>query len=128
MDSNVAKTLRELQSAGWDARKETSISFNSGSETLAHAQCKFLTGWCYHERGFRVNSEVEMDKGEVDILAYNAEESIVVECETSPTDDVVSDKINRYVFDQPPRECFILNVNEMPLHALEGLGWVKDQL
>jgi len=46
----------------------------------------------------------------------------------SPTEDVVSEKVEKYVHGRPPRDMFLLNVNEMPENILDAYGWVKDEL
>jgi hypothetical protein len=121
---------RELQSAGWDVNQKDSVAFNSGSETQRHAFCKLAVAWVLKERGYRIDSEVTMDNGEVDILAYGREDGdiIAVECETSPTKEVVRDKIDRYVSGQPVRECFVLTVNDMPNTIQEAVEWARGEL
>lgn len=121
---------RELQDAGFRVDKPDYVAFNSGSETFKHAQCKFVAAWSLHEQGYRVASEVEMPDGEIDVLGYATEDKdcIAVECETSPTEEVIKDKLDRYVYNQPVRDMFLMNVNEMPLNGLEATEWVRDQL
>lgn len=123
------KQRKRLENSNWNIQKRDAVHFNGGSETLAHANLKLIVAWYLkYEQGYRVDTEVEMPDGEVDVLAWNAEDIICVECETSPTDDVIADKIERYVNGQPPRECFVLNVNEAPANIHECYEWVSEQL
>jgi len=120
---------KELERAGWDVSKEDAVKFNSGSETLAHASLKLTVAWYLkQECGYRIDTEVEMSNGEVDVLAWTAGDIIVVECETSPTEAVVSDKIARYVENEPPRECWVLNVNDAPEERSTCYRWVSEEL
>jgi len=126
------KHRRELQDSGWKVTQRDAVAFNSGSETARHAVCKMLVAhYLKHEQGFRVDSEVEhKDRGEIDIVAYGSsgEPAFAVECEHSPTEDVVQDKLERYVENTPFRECFVLNVGEMPSEIMEAYSWVGEQL
>lgn len=122
---------RELQSAGWKVDRTDKIEFNSGSETVRHACCKTLVAmYLKKEKGLRVDSEVmHSERGEIDIIGYSGEgAAIAVECETSPTDDVVSDKLSRYVENTPFRECWVINVTEMPENIMDAYEWVGGQL
>jgi len=123
---------RELQDAGWHVIKRDSVAFNSGSETAQHAVCKMLVAhYLKHEQGYRIDSEVEHeDRGEIDIVAYGVsdEPAFAVECETSPTEDVIKDKVERYVYNTPMRDVFVLNVTEMPSEIMEAYAWVSDNL
>jgi len=123
---------RELQDCGWDVRKRDSVAFNSGSETARHAVCKMLVAhYLKQEQGYRIDSEVEHnDRGEIDIVAYGLEDepAFAVECETSPTEDVIEDKIERYVYNTPMRDVFVLNVTEMPSDIMDAYAWVESEL
>jgi len=120
---------RELQNCGWDVRQKDSIAFNSGSETVKHAVCKMLVGFVLREQGYRVDSEVSKDGvGDIDVVGYGNKPPIAVECETSPTEEVIDDKLDRYYHNEPFRECFVLNVSEIPVDMLDAYGWVKEQL
>jgi len=125
---NDWNTRKELSREGWEVAKQDSIKFNSGSETLAHADLKLVVSWYLKQQGYRIDTEVEMSNGEVDVLAWTAEDIIVVECESSPTQSVVSDKIARYVENEPPRECWVLNVNDAPQELHNRYKWVAEEL
>jgi len=126
-DDYTTRTV--LENAGWQVEKQDAVKFNSGSETLPHASLKLITCWYLkQECGYRVDTEVEMPHGDVDVLAWDANDIIIVECETAPTDEVISDKIARYVDGQPPRECWVLNPNEMPEKTLEAYEWVSEEI
>jgi len=122
---------RELEAAGWKVRQRDAVAFNSGSETVKHAVCKLLTCYVLKERGYRVDTEVEKEGvGEIDIVAYGIadEPAFVVEVETSPTEDIVKDKIARYHDNEPYRDVFVLNPNDMPVNMLEAREWIQEQL
>jgi len=126
---NDYEPRKRLKRAGWDVSKPDTVSFNAGSETRAHVHLKLSVAWYLkYECGYRVDTEVEMSHGEVDVLGYKADDIIIVECETKPTDDVVSDKINRYVEGQPPRECWVLPVEDCPADIHEAYKWIKQEL
>lgn len=119
----------ELSKCGWNVTKAS--RYNSGSETLAHAVCKVLVGhYLTHIKGRNVCFEATHgERGEIDVLAWGNEDTpIAVECETSPTDDVINDKIDRYVKGTPIRECFVLNPNEMPENYFKAFEWIENQL
>jgi len=120
---------RTLKDSGWDVYQ--SDRYNSGSETLAHSLCKAIVGhYLAHEYNFNVCFEVahEGDRGELDLLAWSEEDILCVECETAPEDDVISDKLDRYVHGTPIREMFTLDPLEMPAEWMEAYKWVDEQL
>jgi hypothetical protein len=126
-DDYQARTT--LHNAGWTISKQDSVKFNSGSETLEHADLKLVVCWYLkQECGYRVDTEVEMDHGEVDVVAWKENDIVLVECETEPTKDVISDKISRYVTNQPPRECWVLSVNDAPEKLMERYQWVSEEI
>lgn len=121
---------RELQSAGWRVEQSDKIEFNHGSETAKHIQTKVAAAIVLQEKGYRIDSEVEMGSGTVDLLGYGREDGdvIVVEAETSPTEEVIEDKIERYIYNEPPRECYVLNTNDIPTDFIQSIEWVREQL
>jgi len=121
----------ELQSAGWDITKRDAIAFNAGSETPEHKLCKLAVADVLHDRGYRIDSEVEMGEGEVDIVGYANPDRInpiAVECETNPDDETVDDKLSRYWENEPIAECYILPVEEMPTGIHEAITWAESEL
>lgn len=121
----------KLRQAGWDVSKTDTIQFNSGSETYAHLCLKSAAAYYLKkELNYRVDSEVENPGGEVDILAYGHPDRnpIVVEVETSPTEEVIADKIERYVKGQPVRDLFVLNPNDISKSVMEPLELVEAEL
>jgi hypothetical protein len=119
----------ELEKCGWNVTKAS--KYNSGSETLQHSMCKNLVGhYLTHIKGRNVCFEAtHAERGEIDVLAWGGDDApIAVECETSPVEDVVKDKIERYVHGTPIRECFVLNVNNMPTDIHEAYAWIESQL
>lgn len=127
-DYDEISTRKQLQAAGWDVQKQDSVKFNHGSETIDHLLCKLLTAYTLREQGYRVDTEVQMGSGEVDVLAYSGEDKFVVECETDPTTEVVSEKVGAYVRGEPVRECFVLPVDQMPLDMKAAQEWIAQEL
>jgi len=122
---------RMLQDAGWRVQQTDGVCFNGGSETQSHFLCKAHTAFVLRDRGYRVDSEVKKDGvGDIDIIAYGKadETPFAVECETKPDPKVISDKIDRYVTNEPYRECFVLDVDEMPSNHQDAIAWVRDNL
>lgn len=121
---------RELQNQGWDVSKRDAVAFNAGSENQRHVFCKLAVAWVLKEREYRIDSEVEMGNGTVDIVAYGREDRdmIAVEVETSPVEEVVQDKLERYYHGEPVREVFVLNVSEMPNGIQEAVEWARGEL
>jgi hypothetical protein len=134
--SDKAKQLEyswrnELKRNGWDISKTDSIQFNSGSETTRHIVCKSLVGrYLKHECNLRIDSEVtHPERGEIDIVAYGEESPpFAVEVETNVTDDVTSDKLERYYEGTPLREVYILELLDMPTDWNEAYQWVAEEL
>jgi len=122
------RTRSDLHSANWQVTKEDSIKFNHGSETFRHLACKTAAGWVLRDRGYRVDSEVVCPGGEVDVLGYKRDDILVVECETSPSEGVVADKLERYVYGEPPRDMIVLDVGELPEEFMGALKWVDEQI
>jgi len=121
---------KELQSYGWDVQQRDAVAFNSGSETLKHAVAKLLVARVCKSADYRVDTEVEMEHGEVDVLAYGhpRRANIVVEVETNPQDNVIADKIERYIEGEPVRECFVIDPAEMPTDMLAAEDWIRRQI
>jgi len=129
-DKEMWSQKRELKDAGWQVYQES--RFNSGSETLAHSLCKAIVGhYLAHEHNFNVCFEVphDGDRGEIDIVAWSQDDIISIECETAPEDEIISDKLNRYVKNGSPiREMFVLDPLEMPAEWMEAYKWVDQEL
>ena len=118
------ESRKELQNAGWDVSKEDGIKFNAGGagETAKHLHAKTATARILKMNDYRIDSEVEHpDRGEVDIIALPTKDTqrpFGVELETSPTQEVVEDKLCRYFRGTPLTEVFIINLNRVPLNIL----------
>jgi len=130
MSNDEYRDRRILQDKNWRVEKTDKIEFNSGSESREHFFAKAAVAWVLRERGYRVDSEVEMENGEVDIVAYGRPDGdmIAVEVETDPQEEVIEDKIERYVRNQPVRECFVLNVDEMGSSIDGMIEWAEENL
>jgi len=123
----------ELRRAGWKMHKPNQIRFNGGSETAIHATAKLLCGFAGAQAGFRVASEVghERRPAEVDVILHSHSDRIspvAVECETSPTEDVIQDKMDRYIRGSVLKELYVINVTEMPENILDAYGYVQDEI
>jgi hypothetical protein len=70
----------------------------------------------------------EGDRGDIDVLAWNENDILCVECETNHEDEVISDKLDRYVKGTPVREMFHMDPLEMPAEWMEAYKWVDEQL
>jgi len=81
---------------------------------------------------YRIDTEVEHpERGEIDIIAIPTQDDqkpFCVEVETSQKDDVVADKIDRYVHGTPFVECYIINTLFVPMDILEMTDYVADKL
>ena len=123
------KQRKELAHAGWDVEKRDGVHFNAGSETLNHAELKMVTCWYLkHELDYRVDTEVIMESGEVDVLAYNADDIIVVEIETNADRATITDKIKRYITDEPPRDIFVIDPAEAPRELMQRYEFVAEEI
>jgi hypothetical protein len=123
------KQRKTLADSGWNVQKRDSVHFNEGSETLNHAELKLVTCWYLkHELDYRVDTEVALDAGEVDVLAYNADDIIVVEIETNADRATITDKIKRYITDQPPRDMFVVDPTEAPSKLMDRYEFVKGEI
>ena len=124
--------LGELSRHGWNAEKADSVKFNSGSETAKHIHAKTAAARVLRLNGYRVSSEcTHPERGEVDIVAIPKSEDqkpFAVELETSPTQDVIDDKLSRYYDGTPFTECWVINVSELPLNILEIEQQIADEL
>ncbi len=124
--------LGELSRHGWDASRVDSVRFNSGSETAKHIHAKTATARVLRLNGYRVSSEVtHPERGEIDIISIpktDDKRPFAVELETSPTQDVIDDKLARYYSGTPFTECYVVNVSELPLDILDMEQQIADQL
>jgi hypothetical protein len=124
--------LGELSRHGWDADKTDSVKFNHGSETEKHAHAKTATCLLLKDHGYRVDTEVtHAERGEIDVIAIPCdgdEHPFCIELETSPTEDTISDKVDRYHDGTPFRDIFIINVSELPTDILEMRAQIAAEL
>ena len=119
-----------LQNNGWQVNK--SSRYNSGGGTVRHAIAKMLAGhYLTYEYDYRVAFEVECSDGELDILAWGSEKRtspIGVECETGLTDEIQMQKIDQYYHDEPLKDVFFIEVNDMPAEILPAYEWIAGKL
>jgi hypothetical protein len=131
MNKDNWEGYRTLQNAGWNVQKHNQVRFNSGSETIKHAVAKMLVAQAGARNGYRVSSEVDHShRGEIDILLWGNPDrlTLAVECETSPTDDVIEDKVDRYVRDTPIDDLVLVNVTELPTDMLDAYAEIMEVL
>jgi len=125
------KAYQLLKRNGVDLQQHNQIRFNSGSETWRHVICKAAVAYIGQANGYWVSSEVDAKWGEIDVLLWGHPDrmTIAVEVETSPTEAVKEDKIQRYVRKQPGiDEMYLVNVSEMPVDMMHALDYVSDSL
>lgn len=124
--------LGELSRHGWECSKADSVRFNSGSETGKHFHAKAAAARVLRLNGYRVSSEcTHPERGEIDIVAIptsDDQKPFAVELETSPTQDVIDDKLDRYFEGTPFVECYVINVSKLPLNILEIKQEIADEL
>ena len=131
MNKDNWQEYRALHNNGWNVNKHNQIRPNSGSETVKHLVAKSLVAHAGLELGYKVDSEVSHShRGEVDILLFGNPDrlTLAVECETSPTDEIVQDKVDRYVSGTCIDDHVLVNVTELPTDMLEAYGEIKELL
>jgi len=122
---------RALKDAGWNCQKNNQVRFNGGSERVTHSVAKMLVAHAGKEAGYRVSSEVSHpERGEIDILLFgcDARISLAVECETNVQDDVVEDKVSRYIRGTPIDDIAVIAVDELPENIPEAYEKIKTVL
>lgn len=119
---------RVLEQHGWDV--DNKFRSNGGSETDKHFVCKCLVAKAVEESGHRWTMEASHEeRGEVDVLVIPENgEPYAVEAETSPTQEVVDDKVERYTEGTPIRDMLLINVSDMPVDMIEAKAWIQEQL
>lgn len=124
--------VSSLRMAGWVVDRVDGIKFNSGSETAKHLHAKTATCRLLKNYGYRIDTEVEHpERGEIDVVAIPAEDGqkpFAVELETSPTDDVIASKLERYHDGTPFVECYVINVGELSMDILEMESQIQFEL
>lgn len=131
MDKHVWEEYQNIQRYGWELQRQNQVRLNSGSETVKHCVAKMLAAHAGHQAGYRVASEVRHEqRGEIDVLLYGHDERITlaVECETSPTDDVIEDKVDRYIRNSPIEDIAVINVTQLPTDMHEAYCDVLEVL
>lgn len=126
--------LGELSRHGWECDWADSVKFNAGGagETAKHLHAKLATARVLKKNDYRISTEVEhAERGEIDVIAIpknDDQKPFAVELETSPTEEVVNDKLERYYEGTPFAECWVLTVNEMPMDIMEMEQHIATEL
>jgi len=139
MNSSAYAEYRSLLDSGVKVSKgNVGLRFNAGgmSETFSHSTTKAIVSHIGLRNGYKCDSEVEVVKdqeliGEVDVLLWGHPErlSYAVEAETSPTEEVVEDKLDRYVHSNNVIDDMILiNTNDVPIDRIEAEQFIGDEL
>jgi len=122
---------RALKDAGWQVQKNNQVRMNGGSESKEHLLAKSMVAHAGHEAGYRVSSEVSHDsRGEIDILLFGCDSriSLAVECEKDVQDDVVEDKVDRYVRGTPIDDIAVISVDSLSENMTEAYEEIKTVL
>lgn len=120
-----------LTRAGLDFQNFNHVSPNSGSETTAHWVCKTLCAKIGWNNDYWVGSEVTYPTGhDADLLFWGNPDRLtyVVETETGWTEETKTQKREQYVEGYPVDDMLTVEVTDMPMHILDALEYVSDEL
>jgi len=110
MNQPELKEYRKLKRAGYNVNTDPTFTFNAGGsgETIQHCFGKLITAYVGLNNGYRADCEVTRETshgtthGEIDVLLYAPDRiNRAVEIETNISEDIVADKLSRYVADSP---------------------------
>lgn len=107
------------------------VGFNTGSETIPHLLGKALVGYIGLQNGYRVDSEVPVSEGSIDMLLWGHKyrHTIAVELETSPTEQTIESKLTRYVQrNQTIDDMLVINVGDIPVDMIEAAQFISNEL
>jgi len=124
MNKTFIPEYRRLKHAGWDVSKQPAVRFNAfgESETIGHIVSKTLVAKVCLNHGYMIDTEVQhSDFGEIDVVAYAPDRiNWALELETTIQDDVIQDKLERYVYSTDAIEDMqVLDVSSLPAHHTE---------
>jgi len=125
---------RALQNHGVNVHKERIPPMNAGgeSETIKHHTLKNLIAFVgAREYGYMSDIEVEVPEGDVDCLLWGLPDRLTLACEveTSPTEETINSKKERYVDAiDPIDDIVVFNANEAPANMMEAVEYVREQL
>jgi len=131
MNKKQLEVYNDLRREGVALQKHNQIRGNGGAETARHLAAKTFAFHAATNAGWRVSSEVEVPQGEIDLVLFKDRETRVwaVEVETSPTEEVAQDKLERYVKQQPGIDDMVLiNVTNMPETIMESYFYIERQI
>lgn len=129
---NQRSEYRELKDYSVEVDTVNSVEFNAGgsAETVPHVVAKTLAAKVLLINGYRVNSEVSVREGDIDILAWGHPDrmSYAVEIETGVLPEVKESKIDRYVTQTPIDDLLIIEANDLPMDMTECYAHIADCL
>jgi hypothetical protein len=131
MEKKQWSEYRALKDSGWQVQKQNQVRLNGGSESKEHLLAKSMVAHAGHEAGYRVSSEVSHpERGEIDVLLFgnDARISLAVECETNVQDDVVEDKVSRYVRGTPIDDIAVISLDSLSENIPEAYEEIKTVL
>lgn len=123
-DRIAVQQQRELERAGFqiDGKRRIRMHANAELETTHHFMAKAVAGHTLASVGYRVDSEVTLEKGSkpsehpiADIIGYGLEERqpIVVELDTECSPEVKRSNLEKYHV-PPISEVYTVDVTELP--------------
>lgn len=123
-DRLAIEQKRELQRAGFDIQGKRRVRFHANAEleTTRHFMAKAVAGHTLAAVGYRVDSEVELEKGSkpsehpiADIIGYGLEDRqpVVVELDTECDSGVKRENLRTYMAD-PISEVYTVDVTSLP--------------
>lgn len=134
MDKHQYEPYRCLQDHGVEVPKTRQPPMNAGgkSETTVHYVAKQLVAFVGAQNyGYMTAVEVETPNGQIDCLLWGHNERLTyaVEIESSPIEEVVSDKLDRYVHQIGPIDDMVLiNANNIPMDMVEAKDHIEQAI
>jgi len=129
---NQRSEYRELKDYSVEVDTVNSVEFNAGgtAETVPHIVAKTLAAKVLLTNGYRVNSEVSVPEGDIDILAWGHPDrmSYAVEIETGVVPEVKESKRERYVDQTPINDLLIVEANNLPMDMVECYAHIATEL
>lgn len=129
MNKDIWQEFQDLKATGLELESENSIKFNSGSETIIHAASKAIAGRILIDNGYRVNSEVECDRGEIDLVCWSDERlNYAVEFEHDVLQETKKDKLQRYVRETGLDDMILIDLNTCSTDIIQLSDQIRQEL